>query len=228
MPRNISAVSAKESHVFATGGLPKPIGFLEILGQHWLMSEKTDSVRLAGKLLVAMPGMGDPRFHRSVILMCAHDEDSAMGLIINKPVSDPAKAELSEQISLPVEPDGRERVAVHYGGPVEQARGFVLHSPDYAVDEETLKVDKRFHMTASRQILTDLEEGKGPGVALLALGYSGWGPGQLESEITQNGWLVVDADEDMVFDRDNDTKWERALKKLGIDPRLLSAAGGRA
>lgn len=185
-------------------------------------------MQLAGKLLVAMPSMSDPRFHRSVILMCAHDPDSALGLIVNKPAPDQTVEDLLEQIDLRGIPDGGRALPVHFGGPVERQRGFVLHSTDYLGDEDTLRVNGGFCMTASKRILDDIGNGTGPVKAMLALGYAGWGPGQLESEIVQNGWLVVDADHDVVFDCDNDEKWARALDKVGIDPRLLSGDFGHA
>lgn len=182
---------------------------------------------LTGKLLIAMPGMGDPRFHRSVIFMCAHSDDGAMGLIVNKPAPDLTFADLLQQ--LEIEPDGAAPgPRVYLGGPVENGRGFVLHSSEYAAASSTLQVDKGFGMTATLDILTDIASGGGPAQALLALGYSGWGPDQLEGEIQRNGWLTCDADPDLVFGTPDDDKWGAALAKLGVDARLLSGSAGHA
>ena len=165
---------------------------------------------LDGQLLIAMPGMGDPRFDRSVIFMCAHSEDGALGLIINKPSQQVSFGNLVEQLNLNIGPPQRD-IRVHFGGPVENERGFVLHSADYVAEAATLKVSDRFGMTATLDVLEDIAKGEGPSEALLALGYSGWGPGQLESEILQNGWLTCDADPDLVFGEDDASKWEAAL-----------------
>lgn len=188
------------------------------------MDKVTD---LDGKLLIAMPGMGDPRFEKAVILMCAHSDEGAMGLIVNKPTTDLSFASLLEQLSIPRAPAGRD-IRVHFGGPVERGRGFVLHSSDYAGGPATMQIGGRFGMTATLDILEALAQGGGPSQALLALGYAGWGPGQLESEIRANGWLVADAQGSLVFSRDDAGKWAGALKGLGIDPLTLSAAAGRA
>lgn len=190
------------------------------------MNEKSPE-HLDGKLLIAMPGMGDPRFEKSVIFMCAHSEDGAMGLIVNKPVDELAFNDLLEQLDItPERPiDG---VKIHFGGPVEHGRGFVLHSRDYDVEESTLGIDEDFGMTASLDILEDISRGDGPADCLLALGYSGWGPGQLEGELQQNGWLVAEASSDLVFAMANENKWDAAIASLGIDVRLLSAEGGSA
>ncbi|WP_093361922.1 YqgE/AlgH family protein [Tropicimonas isoalkanivorans] len=182
---------------------------------------------LSGKLLIAMPGMGDPRFDRSVVFMCAHSGDGAMGLIINQPAADLEFGDLLEQ--LDIEPPSRDMATqIHVGGPVEHGRGFVLHSSEYDIEESTLRVDEKFSMTATLEILEDMAHHRGPKQALLALGYSGWAPGQLESEISHNGWLTCDATTDIVFARDNAQKWEMALATLGIGPLTLSASAGRA
>jgi putative transcriptional regulator len=187
-------------------------------------SKPTD---LTGKLLIAMPEMGDPRFDHSVVYVCAHSSDGAMGLIINKPADDVNLTDLLEQLSIDEGPDTRN-IRVHYGGPVEHGRGFVLHSADYISDVSTLKVDGRFGMTATLDILEDLARGGGPNQALMALGYAGWGPNQLETELQQNGWLVCDAEPELVFATANSDKWVGALGLLGIDPLMLSASAGRA
>ncbi|MBC2837051.1 YqgE/AlgH family protein [Paragemmobacter straminiformis] len=188
------------------------------------MDEVTD---LDGKLLIAMPGMGDPRFERAVILLCAHSAEGAMGLIVNKPSPELSFAGLLEQLSIPRAPAGRD-IRVHFGGPVERGRGFVLHSADYAGGPATMRIDARYGMTATLDILEALAQGAGPAQALLALGYAGWGPGQLEAEIRANGWLVGDAPGELVFSGDDAGKWAGALKGLGVDPLTLSAAAGRA
>jgi putative transcriptional regulator len=182
---------------------------------------------LFGKLLIAMPGIGDQRFDRSVVYLCAHSEDGAMGLIINKPAGDLQFTDLLDQLGITAAGQSIQ-VPVHIGGPVENSRGFVLHSNDYDTGEATLEVNDDFGMTATRDILADISRGVGPDSCLLALGYSGWGPGQLEDEIRSNGWLICDATAEIVFSRDHGLKWEMALDALGIDPRLLSSTGGMA
>lgn len=182
---------------------------------------------LTGKLLIAMPGMGDPRFEHTVVFLCAHSDEGAMGLIVNKRLAEVALDDLLGQLEIATGAGSRDQ-AVHFGGPVEGARGFVLHSGDATDYPGTLRVDERFAMTATRDILVDMARGEGPDKTLAALGYSGWGPGQLEDELRQNAWLTVDADKAIVFDPDDGAKWTRALKSLGIDPHLLSADGGNA
>ncbi|TCP62866.1 putative transcriptional regulator [Rhodovulum bhavnagarense] len=192
------------------------------------MSAIRHLLQLSGKLLIAMPGMGDPRFEKSVVYLCAHSDEGAMGLIINKPLKGLSFSDLLEQLGIPSAPGARP-VRVHFGGPVEHARGFVLHSGDYGGDRDsTLRVDGRFAMSATVDVLADIARGDGPARALLALGYAGWGPGQLEGEIQQNGWLTCEAAPELVFDEADATKWERALRTLGIDPLMLSAAAGHA
>lgn len=182
---------------------------------------------LDGKLLIAMPGIGDARFDRSVIFVCAHSHEGTMGLIVNKPATDLEFSDLLAQLEIPVG-DASQAIEVHIGGPVEHGRGFVLHSPDYEIEDSTLSVGPEFGMTATLDILKDLATGSGPQACILALGYAGWGPGQLEAELQDNGWLVCDADPDLVFSPSDDAKWTDALGRLGIDPRLLSSDGGRA
>lgn len=184
-------------------------------------------IDLNGKLLIAMPDMGDPRFGHSVIFLCAYSDEGAMGLVINKPTDDLCLADLLEQLEIPQGADARN-LPVHFGGPVEHGRGFVLHDYGYHSSISTLDVTRDFAMTATLDILEDLAEGRGPGQALIALGYAGWGPGQLESEIAQNAWLTCDADPELVFATPDALKWEAALKKLGISALTLSADAGRA
>lgn len=182
---------------------------------------------LTGKLLIAMPGMSDPRFDRSVVFLCAHSSEGAMGLIVNKPSADLEIADLLRQIGV-TPAETLDPMPVHFGGPVENGRGFVLHGADYTGNESTLKVDASFGMTATVDILQQIAAGTGPAQCIMALGYAGWGPGQLESELQQNGWLTSDASLELVFGSDSSAKWERALRGLGINPLLLSSTGGRA
>lgn len=193
----------------------------------WDMTQTPPIEDLTGKLLIAMPGMGDPRFEHSVVYLCAYSDEGAMGLIVNKRVPDISLNDLLDQLEI-TRGDESGRIGIYFGGPVEGGRGFVLHSCDYEGSVGTLAVDDQFSMTATKDILVDMARGSGPVQALTALGYAGWGPGQLEGELQQNAWLAVDADAAIVFDPDNDTKWARALAKLGIDPSLLSSEGGRA
>ena len=182
---------------------------------------------LDGQLLIAMPGMGDLRFERSVIFLCAHSPDGAMGLIVNKPAPELSFADLLAQLKIPATID-LKGTRVHFGGPVEHGRGFVLHTADYAVEESSMRVTEAFAMTATVDILQDIARGAGPRQSLLALGYAGWGPGQLESEIQANGWLTAPADAELLFGFNDAEKWGAALRSISIDPRLLSAEGGRA
>jgi putative transcriptional regulator len=184
-------------------------------------------MELAGKVLLAMPGMGDPRFERSVIFLCAHSEDGAMGLIVNRPAPDLSFGQLLSQLSID-HAEGAAAPQVHLGGPVEHGRGFVLHSDDYAREDATLPVPGGFGMTATTDVLEDIASGAGPRSALLALGYSGWGPGQLEGELAANAWLVGDAFPDLVFGADSPGKWGAVLARMGIDPITLSGSAGRA
>ncbi|MEX0281710.1 MAG: YqgE/AlgH family protein [Arenibacterium sp.] len=182
---------------------------------------------LTGKILIAMPGMGDPRFERSVVFMCSHSDEGAMGLIVNKPVPDLSLLSLLGQLEIAAD-DVDERTPVYFGGPVEGARGFVLHSPDYTSGLHSLNVNEAFSMTATLDILEELGAGKGPDRALMVLGYAGWGPGQLEGEISMNGWLTGEASPEIVYEADDPVKWEMALNTLGVDPLTLSASAGRA
>ena len=182
---------------------------------------------LSGKLIVAMPALGDPRFERTVILICAHSDEGAMGLIVNKPLPELHFSDLLTQLKIPKSPNGRD-IRVHFGGPVERGRGFVLHSGDYDGGTSTTQVPGGFNMTATLDILEALAQGSGPKLALLALGYAGWGPGQIESEIARNDWLVLDAVPDLVFSSPDNRKWAGALREMGIDPLSLSPFAGHA
>ena len=182
---------------------------------------------LAGKLLVAMPGMGDPRFTHSVVYIGTHSEDGAMGLIINKPNPKVELTTLLGYLDIPTGPS-TPNISVHFGGPVEQSRGFLLHSAEYTGDPDTLRINTDFALTATVDILKKLSEGDGPKISLLALGYSGWAAGQLEAELLANGWLICDASFEIVFGLADVDKWAMALNSLGIDPLMLSAQSGRA
>lgn len=183
---------------------------------------------LTGRVLVAMPGIGDDRFERSVIFICAYDAEHAMGLTINRPINELTLPDLLERLGIPHQaPVPREFVL--QGGPVESDRGFVLHTDDYGDDESTLRVRGGIALTPTRHVLEALA-GKSPRPrrAVLALGYAGWGPGQLERELQQNVWLVSEPNEALVFDDDHDRKWAQALALIGVDPAQLSPAAGRA
>jgi len=182
---------------------------------------------LTGMLLVAMPGMGDPRFDRSVIFVCAHSKDGAMGLIVNKPTREVTLGALAKQLEIKADQE-HSGMRVHMGGPVERARGFVLHSSEYQSKLKTLNIGDAFGMTATLDVIEDMAAGQGPQDALIMLGYAGWGSGQLEGEIAQNGWLTVDASPELVFATEDTGKWAAALATLGIDPLSLSASAGRA
>jgi len=189
---------------------------------------------LDGQMLVAMPGMMDPRFARSVIYLCAHSEDGAMGIVVNQPAPIKNFPDLlvqlqviapGDRISLP---RGAENIQVLSGGPVQTDRGFVLHSPDFFIDNSTLPIDDGVSLTATIDILRAIAVGEGPDKAVLALGYAGWDAGQLENEIQHNGWLHCPADPGLLFDRDLNTKYERALHSIGIDLGRLSSSSGHA
>ena len=182
---------------------------------------------LAAKLLIAMPGMGDPRFVKSVIYLCAHSPEGAMGLIVNKPATDIRFADLLEQLNIARSPKCGD-IRIHHGGPVEHARGFVLHSSDYRSTHGTMRINDDTAMSATLDIVESIANGTGPARALFALGYSGWGPGQLDAEIADNAWIIADPTPDIVFDDDDAGKWTRALRTLGVDPLTLSSATGRA
>lgn len=189
-------------------------------------SARNDSF-LLGKLLIALPGMPDPRFEKSVIFMCAHSDQGAMGLIVNKPLEGLTFRELIEK--LDVHPTGSVAdPPVMFGGPVSTGQGFVLHSSEYAAKDATMPVTQEVSLTTSVEILRDMAAGRGPQKAFFALGYAGWGPGQIESELQTNGWISCDPDQNILFDLSHDAKWKAALAKLGADISGLSAEAGRA
>jgi putative transcriptional regulator len=184
-------------------------------------------LNLEGKILIAMPSMGDPRFAHSVVLLCSHSDKGAMGLIVNKPNSDIRMSDVLDQLDISGSASAQDMI-VHFGGPVETGRGFVLHSADYASNLHTLAVPEGFGMTATLDILEEIAQGNGPKHALMMLGYAGWGPGQLENEIAQNAWLTGDSSPNLVFQVPAPQMWTAALESLGIDPLSLSSVAGKA
>ena len=181
---------------------------------------------LTGQLLVAMPQMEDQRFARSVVYICAHTNDGAMGLILNKLAEAINFSDLLEQLNLPVATVS-DKTRVHFGGPVETGRGFVLHSDDFTQDASLL-IENGVALTATVDILSAISKGNGPKNYLLALGYAGWAPGQLDSEIQANGWLIAPADTDILFGSKIENKWNTALNTIGIDVTMLSSHAGHA
>ena len=189
---------------------------------------------LDGQMLIAMPAMADDRFSRAVIYVCAHSTEGAMGIIVNHPAANISFPELLVQLEvIPAAdrielPTRAEAVTVLKGGPVETGRGFVLHSADFFIENSTLPIDEGICLTATLDILKAIARGNGPASAILALGYAGWAPGQLENEIQENGWLHCAADSELIFGRDIEHKYEQALRKLGIDLAMLSSEAGHA
>jgi len=188
---------------------------------------------LEGKFLIAMPAMGDTRFEKSVIYICAHTEKGAMGFIINRALNTPPISEFFTQLGIVNDEETDQLAAnlksiqLYSGGPVEPGRGFVLHSPEFKGDS-TLEVDENVYLTATLEILRAIATAKGPKKILLALGYSGWASGQLEEEIVSNGWLISSAESSVIFGRNNAVKYQQALNILGVDPMLLSTDAGHA
>lgn len=198
------------------------------------MSNKTAPSDLTGSLLIAMPGMADPNFAGSLVFLCSHSPDGAMGLVINRQVPDVTLGNMLSQLELEVTPRF-EGGPVFYGGPVETNRGFILHDsttrrarPSASDGDSFLRVNEHFAMSSTVDVLEDIGAGRGPKRSLVMLGYAGWGAQQLEAEIALNGWLTCQALPDLVFSDDVDSKWDRALSTLGVDPLLLSTQAGRA
>jgi putative transcriptional regulator len=191
-----------------------------------MSNNNTIATDLTGQLLAAMPNMADPRFSKTVVYICSHSAEGAMGLVVNRLVQSITFPDLLDQLNIKTY--GMEsQIRVHLGGPVDGERGFVLHSPDYMKDA-TVVVGSKYALTATVDILRDIASGSGPNKSMLALGYAGWGPGQLDQEIMDNGWLNVPPNDAIVYDDNLETKWERALGQLGIDPRLLLDEAGHA
>ena len=189
---------------------------------------------LDGQMLIAMPSMGDERFARSLIYVCAHSSEGAMGIVVNQPAAHITFPDLLVQLEVVGAPDLIQlpphagEVKVLKGGPVETSRGFVLHSADFFIENSTLPIDDGICLTATLDILKAIARGDGPRSAVLALGYAGWAPGQLENEINQNGWLHCNADSELIFGQDMDGKYKQALSKIGIDLGMLSSEAGHA
>jgi putative transcriptional regulator len=220
-PRNTtSAMPSSSQHATDAAPSASATG----IGTFDLANREAD--RLSGQILVAMPTLTDPNFSQTVILVCAHSTDGAMGIILNRSLERPSFKGLLQQLDISPVPPQRE-IRLCAGGPVENARGFVVHTADWMV-EGTLRVDDGLGLTTSLDILKAVAQGQGPRECLLALGYAGWGPGQLEAEFGQNSWLSVPADEALVFSGDNETRWRRAMEKLHVDPALLSPVAGHA
>src|SRR4051812_28224197 len=189
---------------------------------------------LDGQMLIAMPAMSDERFSRTLIYVCAHSNEGAMGIVVNQPAANVNFSDLLVQLEvIPaadriVLPQRAETVKVLKGGPVETGRGFVLHSADFFIENSTLPIDEGVCLTATVEILKAIARGDGPNSAVLALGYAGWAPGQLETEIQQNGWLHCAADRELIFGTEIETKYKKALHKLGVDLAMLSNEAGHA
>jgi putative transcriptional regulator len=197
-------------------GLPKP----------WPVAGARVETSLAGQVLIAMPSLTDPRFSHSVIYLCAHTPDGAMGIVLNRPVDKPSFSELLQQLDVGPVPPARN-IQMCGGGPVDGARGFVLHSTDWS-GEGSMRIDANTALTASLDVLKVIAAGDGPEDCILALGYAGWNAGQLDAEIMQNTWLTASPDRDLLFDADFATKWRRAMASIKVDPVALSSVAGRA
>jgi len=187
---------------------------------------KISSGWLTGQLLIAMPSLIDPRFEKTVLLICSHGPEGAMGIVLNRLFGDLSFQGLLVQLGVEINETSPE-LSIHYGGPVDPVRGFVMHTTDY-VRVGTTEITPSIALTATVEILQDLANGSGPSRAALALGYAGWAPGQLESELQGNGWLTAPADDDIVFDENLETKWTRALAKIGVSPTMLASDSGHA
>lgn len=191
------------------------------------MDHSAGSEFLTGRLLVAMPGIDDPRFERAVLYVCAHNDEHAMGLAVNRPVEGLTIPDLLSRLGIESEIT-LPRDLVLMGGPVERERGFVLHTDDYLIEDSSVPVGPGVALTATREVLRALGAKVRPRRSLLALGYAGWGPGQLEHEVRENIWLVCEPDEALIFDDDHAHKWSRALERIGVSAAMLSGAAGRA
>lgn len=210
---------------------------LIVMSPKRLIADPIEPASLQGRLLVAMPGLDDPSFDHSVIYLCQHDAESAMGLVLNQPIMGLNFERMMEELGIEIKPEVQTQERIYNGGPVQSDRGFVLHSLDYFIDDitlplnidlETTEVRRGLGLTVSRDILVDLSNGKGPSQALIALGYAGWDAGQLEAEIRNNAWLVAPASPDIIFSHDPAHIWQKALKTLGIAPEHLSHIAGEA
>jgi putative transcriptional regulator len=214
----------------AAAALSRPAGrglaFLSAAAYVCGMQHQDSSGYLTGQFLIAMPQMRDPRFERTVVYMCAHSAEGAMGIVVNRGLDDMTFGDLLDQLEI-APPETADTIRIHFGGPVDSGRGFVLHSTDY-MHESSMLVADGVALTATVDVLKAISEGTGPRRRLLALGYAGWGAGQLDDEIRDNAWLNVAADTDILFDEDLPHKWERAIHMLGFDFSALSADAGHA
>ncbi len=183
-------------------------------------------MNLTGQIIVSMPSLEDERFYKTVIYMCAHSSEGSMGIIINKKIDYDLYPDLLEQLGID-KPLDNKKLFIRYGGPIESGRGFVLHSDDM-IRKETLNIDKGVALTSTAEFFDDLSIGKGPKNSILALGYAGWAPGQLEAEILQNSWMSLPVDTSFLFDDEVSRKWTQAYKIMGVDPNNLSFQSGRA
>lgn len=204
------------------------------MGLKRITETETEAGYLDGQLLIAMPGMADDRFARAVIYVCAHSAEGAMGIVLNRPAADLSFPDLLVQLDIVPAmerirlPQTVGKMQVLMGGPVETSRGFVLHSPDFHIEQSTLPIDDGVCLTATIDILRAIARGDGPRSAVLALGYAGWTAGQLESEIQANGWLTCEADAELIFNSSADVRYELAMRKIGIEPAMLSMEAGHA
>jgi putative transcriptional regulator len=193
--------------------------------KRWTMIE---SRFLTGRMLIAMPGIDDPRFERAVILMCAHEADHAMGLAVNRPIEGLTQPDLFGRLGVEMNYPMPEHMVL-FGGPVDRERGFVVHTDDYFTPGSSLAIGEGLAWTATRDVLTAMgDRARRPRLAVMALGYAGWGAGQLERELQENVWLTCDPDDALLFDQDHDSKWARALAKIGVEAGHLSGQAGRA
>ena len=183
-------------------------------------------MNLTGQIIVSMPSLEDERFYKAVIYICAHSSEGSMGIIINKKIDYDLYPDLLQQLGID-KPLNNKKLFIRYGGPVESGRGFVLHSDDM-VRKETLNIDKGVALTSTAEFFDDLSKGKGPKNCILALGYAGWQPGQLESEIMRNSWMSLSVDNSFLFDDEVSRKWSQAYKLMGFDPNSLSFESGQA
>tara|TARA_B100000886_G_scaffold329842_1_gene279644 strand:- start:271 stop:822 length:552 start_codon:yes stop_codon:yes gene_type:complete len=183
-------------------------------------------MNLTGQFLISMPSLKDERFDKTVIYMCAHSKDGAMGIIINKKIDYDLYPDLLEQLGID-KPLINKKLYIRYGGPVESGRGFVLHS-DEVIQKETLTIAKGIALTSTAEFFEELSKGKGPKNSILALGYAGWGPGQIEMELASNSWTTLEADTNFIFDESVSSKWNDAFNLIGVDPIKLSAQYGNS
>ncbi len=183
-------------------------------------------MNLTGQILVSMPSMADERFYKTLIFLCAHSKEGSMGIIINKKIDFDMYPDLLQQLGID-QPLIDKKIYIRYGGPVETSRGFVLHSDD-VVQKDSLQIDKGIALTSTIDIFKDLSKGKGPKESILALGYAGWGPGQLDNEIKNNGWITLNVDSSFIFDENVSEKWNQAYKMIGFNPTSLTNNFGKA